>query len=434
MNAALEIWNDDCHGCRLVGRMYVNPGRGPSGVHLAFIYEATWLATPHAFAIDPTTLPLATAPFHSNDLFPALSDTGPDRWGCLLIERQPSLRNRQLTSIDYLLGLADQTRIGSLRYRWADSSAYLAATQNPVPPLLTLGRLLQATDAVQAGRERLDDLALLLGSGSPPGGARPKATVLDRDGSLTIAKFPRGNHEDPRSIAKGEVLALSLARQAGIRTAQARLVTVKHRDVAIIQRFDRRGSVRIPFISARTLLGATTDQTGSYVEIAEAIRRFGAHPQPDLTELWRRLVFGRLIANCDDHLRNHAFLRDASGDWLLAPAFDLNPVPAHERRQHMATPVAPGRPGGIETALELCPAFGLTLRQARRELARGLAAVAAWERSPLLNRKDRQDYASAFENEERALAQKILAPKLAVGSPAASLFTARAATKAETLK
>ncbi|MCA1696800.1 MAG: HipA domain-containing protein, partial [Actinobacteria bacterium] len=37
----------------------------------------------------------------------------------------------------------------------------------------------------------------------------------------------------------------------------------------------------------------------------------------DLRELWRRLVFGVLIRNTDDHLRNHGFLRADAAGWSL---------------------------------------------------------------------------------------------------------------------
>ena len=66
-------------------------------------------------------------------------------------------------------------------------------------------------------------------------------------------------------------------------------------------------------------------QTHSYMEIADAIRQYGAAPSEDLTELWKRIVFSILISNTDDHLRNHGFLYVNEGGWRLSPLYDVNP-------------------------------------------------------------------------------------------------------------
>ena len=76
------------------------------------------------------------------------------------------------------------------------------------------------------------------------------------------------------------------------------------------------------------MLGANDNETRSYLEIADAIRRYGASPAADLRQLWRRMLFNVLISNTDDHLRNHGFLYIEGAGWRLAPAYDLNPVPA----------------------------------------------------------------------------------------------------------
>jgi serine/threonine-protein kinase HipA len=56
------------------------------------------------------------------------------------------------------------------------------------------------------------------------------------------------------------------------------------------------------------------------------IERFSPTASADLRELYRRVVFSVLTASTDDHLRNHAFLREGRG-WVLSPAYDLNPKP-----------------------------------------------------------------------------------------------------------
>jgi hypothetical protein len=75
-----------------------------------------------------------------------------------------------------------------------------------------------------------------------------------------------------------------------------------------------------------TLLERTDGEAGaSYLDLAGILIRHGADPGRDLEQLWRRLVFFICVSNVDDHLRNHGFLLDDDG-WLLAPAYDMNPV------------------------------------------------------------------------------------------------------------
>jgi serine/threonine-protein kinase HipA len=150
----------------------------------------------------------------------------------------------------------------------------------------------------------------------------------------------------------------------------------------------------------------------AFDSLADAIRRHGSAPRPDLIELWRRLVFGRLINNCDDHLRNHGFLLLDAGGWRLSPAYDINPVPEHERRQFMATPVAPGRDGGVAAAMEVSASFGLALPQAKEELRRIIEAMQDWKKAGILDRNSMMAYSTAFENEEKKEAWKLIAPSV----------------------
>ena len=141
---------------------------------------------------------------------------------------------------------------------------------------------------------------------------------------------------------------------------------------------------------------------------ADAILRHGVN-LPDRIELWRRLVFSRMISNGDDHLRNHGFLRNGGG-WALSPAFDLNPVPQAERRLETATPVGPNFDGGIDAALRAVSAFGLSLAAAKEALRATAQVVRQWRKEPSLNRQAAMDYESAFENDEVIAAEKLSAP------------------------
>ena len=320
-------WGAETH---LVGRLHSSP-RSPD---VSFEYATEWLGRADAFAIDPTSLPLRSGAYHGKGLFGALHDCGPDRWGRVLIERavrKQVLEQRPYQDIDYVLALDDVSRVGALRFRTEPTSPFLATSGGKLPPLVSLAALLRATDAIHGETETATDLRFLLGAGSPLGGARPKAAVLLPDGQLAIAKFPKP--DDNRDIAAGEILALTLARQAGITVADHRLVGIGDKNVSVITRFDRKVRHRIPFLSGQSLLAPPPDEPGAYTFLADGIRQFGHDVASELRELWRRLVFSLLASNNDDHLRNHGFLMREPGRWALSPAYDLNPVPEIERTQ-----------------------------------------------------------------------------------------------------
>jgi serine/threonine-protein kinase HipA len=172
-------------------------------------------------------------------------------------------------------------------------------------------------------------LNLLISPGSSLGGARPKASVVDPQGNLWIAKFP--SRKDDRDMGAWEAVVNELAVKAGLQIAEGKAKRFSQDYHSFLtRRFDRIGNKRIHFASAMTLLGYTdgTDATAgvSYLHLAEFIMRHGAAPDQDMEELWRRIVFNILVSNSDDHLRNHGFLLTPKG-WRLSPAFDINPIP-----------------------------------------------------------------------------------------------------------
>ena len=85
-----------------------------------------------------------------------------------------------------------------------------------IPPLLELPRLLSAAERIVDDKDTDEDLRLLFAPGSSLGGARPKASVRLKDGTLAIAKFPR--RDDEINVVAWEAVALTLARKAWIAT------------------------------------------------------------------------------------------------------------------------------------------------------------------------------------------------------------------------
>jgi serine/threonine-protein kinase HipA len=267
---------------------------------------------------------------------------------------------------------------------------------------MELPHMLSASRAVEMGDETAQDLLYLQGKGTSLGGMRPKCTVVDEHGQLAIGKFPSVG--DSRSVTRGEVLAMRLAQLAGIDAANARIVEVEGTPVAVIERFDRTpDGKRIPYLSAASMLQASREEDRSYFEIADVIRAHGAQPIQDLQQLWRRMLFNLLICNVDDHLQNHGFLHVASGQWQLAPAFDMNPFPDKDRESKTWLSEQAGPIVDVSTLLAHCAYFALTPVQAQQVLAEVATAVAGWKalaQSPAVGLQAHalNDFAPAFES------------------------------------
>ena len=313
--------------------------------------------------------------------------------------------------LSYLLEVDDRSRVGALRFA-DEEGVFRRATEDTahsVGPMIELAHLIAATRAVETHRETAADLRFLRGRGTSLGGLRPKATIIDEQGRLSIGKFPSVN--DSRAVTKAEVLALRLAANAGINAAKATLVMSDGTPVALIQRFDRGASgARIMYVSAATLLGADTSQPGehTYGEIVEALRRDGASTQVDIDELWRRIAFSILITNTDDHLHNHGFLHVEAGKWRLSPAFDVNPFPDRERELKTWITSDAGPAMSIEALLSAADYFAVPMTRARTILREVEGAVEEWRdvaRDIGMTEEEVNEYADAFEHEERQAAK-----------------------------
>ncbi|MFQ6723381.1 MAG: type II toxin-antitoxin system HipA family toxin [Opitutales bacterium] len=364
-----------------VGRLWSYYHNGKESA--SFKYEESWLRYLNNFELEPF-LPLTEGTFHTDNrkaLFASFEDCAPDSWGRLLIKRNEAKMaqaekrpRRQFREIDFLTQLNDFSRQGALRFKREPKGDFLTQTGKKIPSIMTLSKLLMASENVLTHNETFSDLKELLIPGSSLGGSRPKASVVDGK-NLYIAKFPKQND----NAVHWEAVALTLAQQAGLRVQQWRMVTINNKLVLLAKRFDRQGEKRIPFFSAMTLLNANDGESGnySYLNLADIITTRCVHVKNDLRELWSRMLFSILISNTDDHLRNHGFLRNSPHGLELSPLYDVNPNP--DRTSHLQLNITEDDSStSIDLALSVSEYFRLTKQEANAILTKQRSAVAQW--------------------------------------------------------
>ncbi len=309
----------------------------------SFSYYNDWLKTNSSQNLDPQLFLSSGAQYASDERhnFGVFLDSSPDRWGRMLMKRREAALARSekrpemtLRESDYLLGVFDGHRMGALRFKENPDGPFLNNNEEyATPPWTSLNELehisllLEEEDIID-NPEYIKWLTMLVNPGSSLGGARPKASVQDKAKTLWIAKFP--GRSDTKDIGGWEMVANDLAKSSGINVPHSMVRKLSGRNHTFLtKRFDRTDiGERIHFASAMTMPGHKDGDSyregASYLEIADFLASRGASVESDLQELWTRIVFNIMIANTDDHLRNHGFLLVDKG-WTLSPAFDLNP-------------------------------------------------------------------------------------------------------------
>ncbi len=354
----------------LMGTLFVEFLRGEETC--SFSYDSNWLKKNEGIILDPNLFPYEGRQYigEGKRQFGIFLDSSPDRWGRTLLKRKEALlaskegrKAKSLSEIDYLLGVEDETRMGAIRFKLDPNASFLASSSSPVPPLVRLRELEEASYQYEAQEGSAESwINMLLSPGSSLGGARPKANVKDPSGDLWIAKFP--SRHDEFDAGAWEYVAHGLAKMCLINVPEAKLMKFSPRgSTYLCKRFDRVQSKRIHFASAMTLLGKEDGQSGeaSYLDLLEFIMENSCMPMKDAKELFRRLVFNLVIKNTDDHLRNHGFILEGKA-WRLSPCFDVNPNP---EGTHLSLNVSESDNSLNETlALETSSYYGLDKTEA----------------------------------------------------------------------
>lgn len=376
----------------------------------AFMYDKSWVDDPRAFEIQPG-YSLNSGPFHTSGqaglsrdaLAGVFADAAPDSWGRRLLELA---YGKGLSEFEYLTLTDDHCRQGALRFLDDNGAIIRGAAVDAVPRVIDLETITTIARAYEQGHDiSHEEMRALAGAGGS-GGARPKANVRDGE-DLWLAKFTSVHDQQP--IERVEVATIKLAKACGIRTPDVRLeLGDTPFPVALVQRFDRRGTARIPYISARTALGKTGTELGSYTEIIDFMRANSADPAADFRELFLRLVFTILVSNKDDHLKNHGFLYVGNNRWRLSPMFDVNPAP--DRNSHLETSILEGgtHERSIAMALEACAFFEIEEPVARTIIRQTAEQISqSWRvalREEGVSGALARAYEPAFANDQMAIA------------------------------
>ncbi len=178
---------------------------------------------------------------------------------------------------------------------------------------------------------------------------------------------------DRKLIPANEHLTMQIASQVyGILTATNGLCfTSKGESVYITRRFDilPDGS-KLPMEDFASIIGKNEDNagkqykySGSYEDIAKAIRANVAAWMVDMERFFELVVFNYIYANGDAHLKNFDLILNGQ-DYRLAPAYDLLNTSLHVNGEDL------GLDGGLSPDIEKSGVFERTGHPCRLDFER----------------------------------------------------------------
>lgn len=281
-----------------------------------------------------------------------LADSLPDRFGNALIDAWLASQGRQPASFNAVERLCYTGERGMGALEFAPSIGPKARQTNPIE----IGKLVELASEVLTHRNKLQAsfadaekehaLRDILRVGTSAGGARAKAVIAwnpktneVRSGQVQAArgfeywllKFDgvSGNQdkelEDPQGYGVIEYAYALMARECGIDISECRLFEENGRRHFMTRRFDRLASgEKLHMQSLCALAHYDFNLAGAYsYEQALLVMRQLQLPMQSIEQQFRRMAFNIVARNQDDHVKNIAFLMNKSGEWSLAPAFDV---------------------------------------------------------------------------------------------------------------
>lgn len=312
-----------------IGDMIENEGKIYFKYHPDFVVNGLEISP---FKLKLSNEILVPKEQHFDGLFGVFSDSIPDGWGKLLLDRKLLSLGINLNDISALDRLAylDKNAVGAISYQPEYENDYSNLHQ------IDLDVISNEIETVLSGTSEdvIDELFQLGGSS---GGARPKIFVgfnpkteellygkLDLPDGFEhwIIKFPSSN--DLKDIALIEFTYNQMAKNAGIEVNEFRLFNSKKGNYFFgSKRFDRIHNQKLHLHSVCGLLHdnfrMSTLDYGHIMDCAFTLEKdFNAY-----AKVLRLATFNVLAHNRDDHSKNFSFLMDKNGNWKFAPAYDL---------------------------------------------------------------------------------------------------------------
>ena len=313
-----------------------------------------------------------------------LADSLPDGWGHLLMRKRLAKLGVDigaLSPIERLALVGDQGR-GALVFEPATTPAADVAT-------LDLDALAHEATALLMGEEGgLADTLAALAGGS--GGARPKVHVgFDGQGHISVGQGDVASGyaawlvkfrapSDPSDIGPIEEAYACMATAAGVDMSAHQLLRAKSGPgYFATRRFDRPdGGRRLHMVSLAGAIEAPSSASSSYDLFLRATRALTRRAD-DVAAAFRRMVFNVLACNRDDHTAQHAYLMDPTGEWRLAPAFDLTYAPGPGGEHYLDIEGEGRRPTRAQVT-SLGTKHGLDAKRVTAVIEEVAAAVANW--------------------------------------------------------
>lgn len=268
---------------------------------------------------------------------PMIADSLPDMFGNIIFKEWLEANNRgfeKITPLEQLAYVANRG-MGALEYK-----PVIKIPNNATINLDQIVEVLkQVLDVKKSTQEKNLDTAALLNIfkiGSSAGGARPKILISEHKETHEIIpgdvvysdeykhwliKLNLDENEDYNKEIV-EYVYYQLAQEAGIQMMESKLIENLH---FATLRFDRQDGEKKHVLTASGLTGwdFMNPENASYENVFKLAVGLKV-PHKDLQELYRRMIFNVVLANDDDHLKNHSFMYNKEKDeWNLAPAYDL---------------------------------------------------------------------------------------------------------------
>lgn len=329
----------------------------------AFEYDDKWLVG--GFAVSPFSLPLIKKVFIPKidpfeGLFGVFSDSLPDGWGKLLVDRMLTGKGINPREINILnrLAIVGDSGMGALSYR-PEHKFILQEDEKDYDKLALACKELLETNF----SSDLDKLFMLGGSS---GGARPKI-LTEIDGEEWIIKFP--SSYDVKDIGEIEYLYSLCAKKCGIEMPETKLFSSKiSKGYFGIKRFDRneKNKRRIHMISVSALLETSHRLPNLDYNILMKLTLKLTNSFEEVEKMFRLMCFNVFAHNRDDHSKNFSFIYDEElKKWKLSPAYDLT-FSYSIGGEHATTVNGNGRNPDMKDILKVAENIGMKYENAKK--------------------------------------------------------------------